>query len=84
MPPRHIVLLERGPFLVADEVELMRRHRINLLVTKNSGGEATAAKLTAARELDVPVVMIDRPSLPEGVTVVADVAGVLAGLAQSG
>jgi precorrin-6A/cobalt-precorrin-6A reductase len=84
MPPRHIVLLERGPFLVDDEIELMRRHRINLLVTKNSGGDATAAKLTAARELDVQVLMIDRPSLPDGVTVVADVDGVLAGLAQSG
>lgn len=84
MPPRHIVLLERGPFLVADEAELMRRHRINLLVTKNSGGDATAAKLAAARELHVPVVMIERPPLPEGATVVSDVAGARAWLAQSG
>lgn len=84
MPPRHIVLLERGPFLVGDEAELMRRHRINLLVTKNSGGDATAAKLAAARELRVHVVMIERPPLPEGATVVADVAGVRAWLAQSG
>ena len=84
MPPRHIVLLERGPFLVADEVEQMSRHRINLLVTKNSGGEATAAKLSAARQLDVHVVMIKRPPLPEGAVVVADAEGVLAGLAQSG
>jgi precorrin-6A/cobalt-precorrin-6A reductase len=84
MPPRHIVLLERGPFLVADEAELMRRHRINLLVTKNSGGDATAAKLAAARQLHVRVVMIERPPLPEGATVVSDVAGARAWLAQSG
>jgi precorrin-6A/cobalt-precorrin-6A reductase len=80
MPPRHIVLLERGPFEVDAEVELMQRHRIDLLVTKNSGGDATAAKLTAAGELDVQVVMIDRPPLPEGVAVVDGVDGVLARL----
>jgi precorrin-6A/cobalt-precorrin-6A reductase len=84
MPPRHIVLLERGPFEVDDEVELMRRHRIDLLVTKNSGGDATAAKLTAARELDVKVVIIDRPALPDGAQAVADVDRVVAGLGQSG
>lgn len=80
MPPRHIVLLERGPFDVAGEIELMRRHRIDLLVTKNSGGDATAAKLTAARELDINVVMIDRPALPDGAQAVADADGVLARL----
>lgn len=84
MPPRHVVLLERGPFEMDGEIELMARHRINLLVTKNSGGEATSAKLRAARALDVPVVMIERPELPEGVDVVEDVGGVLARLGQSG
>jgi precorrin-6A/cobalt-precorrin-6A reductase len=83
MPPRHIVLLERGPFDVAGEVELIRRHRIDLLVTKNSGGDATAAKLTAARELDVKVVMIDRPPLPEGAHVVADVDNVIRTLSST-
>jgi precorrin-6A/cobalt-precorrin-6A reductase len=56
------VLLSRGPFHVEDEIALMRTHRIDTLVTKNSGGSAAAAKLEAARTLQVPVVMIARPT----------------------
>ncbi|MFF4833355.1 cobalt-precorrin-6A reductase [Streptomyces sp. NPDC001315] len=77
MPPDTEVLLARGPFTVADESALLRAHRVDVVVTKDSGGEATAAKLTAARELGLPVVVIRRPALPEGVTTVPDVAGVL-------
>jgi precorrin-6A/cobalt-precorrin-6A reductase len=55
------VLLSRGPFRVDDEVALLRTHRIDTLVTKNSGGSAAAPKLEAARTLEVPVVMIARP-----------------------
>ncbi|WP_367319433.1 cobalt-precorrin-6A reductase [Streptomyces sp. HUAS ZL42] len=77
MPPDLRVLLARGPFTVTDESTLLRRHRIDVLVTKDSGGEATAAKLTAARELGLPVVVVRRPPLPEGVAAVPDVAGVL-------
>ena len=84
LPPRHVMLLERGPFQMDDEVELMQRHRINLLVTKNSGGDATSPKLNAARALGVDVVMIDRPPLPEGVEAVDGVEAVLARLGQSG
>lgn len=62
-------LLARGPFTVDDETALLQRERIDLLVTKNSGGTATAAKLDAARALDLPVVVVDRPPLPEGPTV---------------
>ena len=51
LPPRATVVLARPPFTVADEVALMRSHGIDLLVTKNSGGAASAAKLAAAREL---------------------------------
>ncbi|WSQ13610.1 cobalt-precorrin-6A reductase [Streptomyces sp. NBC_01231] len=80
MPPRTEVLLARGPFTVADETALLCDHRIDVLVTKDSGGGATAAKLTAARELCLPVVVVQRPPLPEAVTTVPDVARVLAWL----
>ncbi|MEU9404148.1 cobalt-precorrin-6A reductase [Streptomyces sp. NPDC048281] len=76
--PRHTeVLLARGPFTVADERVLLAGNLIDVLVTKDSGGTATAAKLTAARELGLPVVVVRRPPLPAGVTAVPDVAGVL-------
>ncbi|CAL9356004.1 Precorrin-6A reductase [Streptomyces sp. enrichment culture] len=84
MPPHVHVLSARGPFTVADESALLRGHRIDVLVTKDSGGEATAAKLTAARELGLPVVIVRRPPLPEGVTAVPDVAGVLERLGLGG
>ncbi len=70
-PPRaplglgdHEVVLGRGPFTVAGERQLMRRHGIDALITKASGGSATEAKIIAARELSIPVVMVRRP-LPE-------------------
>jgi precorrin-6A/cobalt-precorrin-6A reductase len=62
LPRRLEVLLDRGPFTVDGERDLLRRHRIDVLVTKDSGGAMTAAKLAAARELGVPVVMVDRPA----------------------
>lgn len=83
MPPDVEVLLARGPFTLADETALLREHRIDVLVTKDSGGAATSAKLTAAREAGVPVVVVRRPPLPEGVRAVPDVAGVLERLGLS-
>ncbi|GHE05956.1 cobalt-precorrin-6A reductase [Streptomyces alanosinicus] len=77
MPPDTEVILARGPFTVAEERELLCGHRIEVLVTKDSGGAATAAKLTAARDLGLPVVVVRRPPLPPGVTAVPDVAEVL-------
>ncbi|MFJ4690309.1 cobalt-precorrin-6A reductase [Streptomyces sp. NPDC088766] len=77
MPPDTELVLARGPFTVTDELALLREHRIDVLVTKDSGGAATAAKLTAARRLGLPVVVVRRPPLPEGVTAVPDVAGAL-------
>ncbi|AEV87875.1 cobalt-precorrin-6x reductase [Actinoplanes sp. SE50] len=67
LPRRLEVLLDRGPFTVAGERDLLLRHRIDVLVTKDSGG--SDAKLVAARELGVPVLMIDRPPLPAAATV---------------
>ncbi|HEX8804871.1 MAG TPA: precorrin-6A/cobalt-precorrin-6A reductase, partial [Acidimicrobiales bacterium] len=60
------VVLARGPFTVAGERGLLARHRIDAVVTKNSGGDATAAKLVAARELGLPVVVVARPPSPPG------------------
>lgn len=73
LPPRHEILLARGPFTVAAESELLARHRIDVLVTKDSGGAATAAKLTAARAAGIPAVVVDRPPVPPGLTVVPTV-----------
>ncbi|MER6528229.1 cobalt-precorrin-6A reductase [Streptomyces sp. NPDC001508] len=83
LPPHTEVVLARGPFTVADETALLRRHRIDVLVTKDSGGAATAAKLTAARTLGLPVVVVRRPPLPAGVTAVPDIAAVLERLGRT-
>jgi precorrin-6A/cobalt-precorrin-6A reductase len=62
LPFRHYgLVLGRGPFAVAEERMLLRAFDIDLVVTKASGGAATAAKLTAARQLGVPVVLVKRP-----------------------
>jgi len=66
------VLLDRGPFSLDGERELLRRHRIDVVVTKDSGGAATAPKLTAAREAGLPVVVVRRPPVPGGVPVAED------------
>jgi precorrin-6A/cobalt-precorrin-6A reductase len=59
--PRYRLLLARGPFSLDDEVRLIEAERIEFLVTKNSGGEATRAKLDAARLRDIPVILMRRP-----------------------
>lgn len=73
-PARMTLIMGRGPYTAEGETALMREHGIGLLVTKNSGGPMTAAKLQAARDLGVLVIMVQRPSLPAGSIVVATVA----------
>jgi precorrin-6A/cobalt-precorrin-6A reductase len=67
-PARMRLLRDRGPFSVAGERALLAEHRIDVLVTKDSGGQMTAAKLTAAHDLGVPVVIQARPAIPEVAT----------------
>ena len=64
LPKRHRLILSRGPFSVQDEKQLMRDNQIDALVTKNSGGSLTYAKIVAARQLGIPVIMVQRPPLP--------------------
>ncbi|AZO43901.1 MULTISPECIES: cobalt-precorrin-6A reductase [unclassified Mesorhizobium] len=58
-------LLARGPFREAEERALLEKHRIDVVVSKNSGGEATYGKIAAARALGIEVVMVRRPALPD-------------------
>ncbi len=62
------------------ELALLREHRIDAVVSKNSGGTAAAAKLAAARTMQLPVVMVRRPPGPAG-PCVADVDDALSWLA---
>ena len=72
-PPRrplplrfHEIVLGRGPFTIAEERHLLQRHAIDVLVCKASGGEATQAKIIAAREASLPVLMVRRPPAEPG------------------
>jgi precorrin-6A/cobalt-precorrin-6A reductase len=75
VPRRLEVVLDRGPFTLEGERVLLAEHRIEVLVTKDSGG--TTAKLDAARDRGTPVVLVNRPPLPPGVTTAATVNAAL-------
>lgn len=62
--PDHSLIVDRGPFNVEGDRTLMQAHGIDLILCKNAGGTGAQAKLLAARALDLPVIMIDRPVLP--------------------
>jgi precorrin-6A/cobalt-precorrin-6A reductase len=66
LPPNLRILQARGPFDRDSEARLLEKEAIDVIVSKNSGGAATYAKIEAARELDLPVVMIARPDKPAG------------------
>jgi precorrin-6A/cobalt-precorrin-6A reductase len=77
LPADHELLLDRGPYTLAGELALLDRHAIDLVVTKDSGGGLTEAKLDAARERGLPVIVVERPPRPRTPTV-ATVADALA------
>jgi precorrin-6A/cobalt-precorrin-6A reductase len=62
--PDHALVVDRGPFGVADDIRLLRDHAIDLVVCKNAGGNGAQAKVIAARELGLPMLMIARPAVP--------------------
>ena len=68
-PQNGEVVLQRPPFDVEAEIALIRIHKITHLVSKNAGGNATYAKLEAAKKLGVQVIMVKRPHLPAALTV---------------
>jgi precorrin-6A/cobalt-precorrin-6A reductase len=64
--PRYEAVIGKPPYDHDEEHRLIAEHRIDAVVSKNSGGAATGAKLAAARDLGLPVVMVRRPDLPGG------------------
>jgi precorrin-6A/cobalt-precorrin-6A reductase len=81
LPANTKFLLERGPFQIEHELQLLRDHAIDYIVSKNSGGQATYAKIEAAGLLGIPVVMVDRPQ-KHTVPTVDTINGVLANLSR--
>ncbi len=69
LPPHVTLIMARGPFKVDDEKALLAEHAVEVIVTKNSGGAGASAKLEAARALGLPVIMVERPALPEAPSV---------------
>lgn len=63
--PDATYVVARGPFAEEDERELLTGHRIECIVAKNSGGDATYGKIAAARALGLTVVMLRPPALPD-------------------
>ncbi|GAB2774640.1 cobalt-precorrin-6A reductase [Amycolatopsis magusensis] len=83
LPKHHELLLNRGPYEVDGEAGLLRTRRIEVLVTKDSGGSMTAAKLVAARRLGLPVVLVRRPAPAGAPRTVTTVPAVLAWLPRA-
>ena len=67
--PHATYVTGRGPFVEADEIALMRTHRIEVVIAKNSGGGATYGKIAAARALGIEVIMLRRPPVPDAPSV---------------
>jgi precorrin-6A/cobalt-precorrin-6A reductase len=63
--PHCTVIIARGPFDSAGDTALLRDHGIDTVIAKNAGGSGAVAKILAARALGLPVMMIDRPAIPQ-------------------
>lgn len=77
LPPHVTLISGRGPFTFADEAALLKAHKVEIVVSKNSGGGATYAKIAAARTLGLQVIMIGRPNKPSGVRLADAAAAVV-------
>ncbi len=75
--PDAVTMIARGPFTMDGDVALMRANATQLVVARNAGGDGVRAKLDAARALDLPVILIDRPAYPGGRVIAESVAGVM-------
>ena len=82
--PRAEILGARGPFALDDERALLARIDCDVLVSKNSGSQATEHKLQAARERGIPVLVLKRPELPAVAREFASGEALLAGLTEDG
>jgi precorrin-6A/cobalt-precorrin-6A reductase len=67
--PNIVFIQARGPFTAEDDIRLFREHGIEVVLTKNAGGDATVSKIEAARALGLPVAMVQRPFIPPRLTV---------------
>ena len=77
--PHATYITARGPFSESEDRALLQSHNIEVIVAKNSGGEASYGKIEAARALRLPVIMLKRPALPEvaSVATVSEVVAIL-------
>ncbi|MGV8871879.1 MAG: cobalt-precorrin-6A reductase [Rhodococcus sp. (in: high G+C Gram-positive bacteria)] len=80
VPPHMTLQLGRGPFDIDHESKVLADNRIDLLITKNSGGDMTRAKLDAARAASIPVLIVARPAAPTSAPIVYEVETAVAWL----